>query len=65
MASALATTDYEQVRDELARMIRQNRSDCPPHELARQLLEYDRPGHTTLLGINDTATRAEIGRAHV
>lgn len=41
-----------------AREIRSRRSDCSPQELARLLLEYDRPGHTAHVEINDGATRA-------
>lgn len=58
--ASLATYDYEQTRDELARAIRIRRSDCSPHELARLLLKYDRPGNTILVGINDDATRAVL-----
>lgn len=60
MASALLVQNYEQARDELARAIRTRRSDCPPHELARRLLEYDQPGHTALVGIDAEANRVVL-----
>lgn len=60
MASARPSPDYEQHRDELARTIRRQRDDCDPYETARQLLEYESPGNTALVGINDDATRAVL-----
>lgn len=59
MVSALAG-DYEQTRWEAVRTIRNRRSDCPSYEFARQLLEYDHPEHTALVGIDIDATRAVI-----
>lgn len=60
MPSVLLPSDYEQARDGLARALRSRRSDCLPHELARQLLEYDQPGHTALVGIDADARRAVL-----
>lgn len=48
------------VRDDLARAIRSLRSDCVPHETARRLLEYDRPRHTTLVGIDHEGEKAVL-----
>lgn len=50
MAQA-ALPEYETILNELARTIRKHRHDCPPHETARILLEYDQPGSTTLVGV--------------
>lgn len=60
MASADTLPEFEQSRDDLARVIRKHRPHCPPVETARQLLEYDNPGQTALVGINDDATRAVL-----
>lgn len=59
MASA-AGKPYEQVKDELARAIRARRPDGVPSELARQLLVYDVPGHTHLVGIDRPAEKAAL-----
>lgn len=59
MASA-ASEPYEQVKDELARAIRSRRGDGVPGELARQLLVYDVPGHTHLVGIDRTGSKAVL-----
>ena len=60
MPSTLLVRNYEQARDELARAVRTCRSDCSPHDLARELLEYDQPGHTALVGIDVDATKAVL-----
>lgn len=60
MASVTSLPDYEAQLDGLARAIRKHRKDCPPHETARQLLEYDRPGHMALVGVRYDATRAVL-----
>jgi hypothetical protein len=59
MASA-ADTAYETVKDDLARSIRILRDDVPPGELARELLVYDVPDHTRLVGIDRTAEKAVL-----
>lgn len=64
MTSALATSDYAQAHDELAREIRKRRQDCPPDETARQLLAYDQAGHTALVGIGTDARRAVLYHEH-
>lgn len=51
MATA-ADDPYEAVKADLARAIRTRRPDCPPGETARQLLAYDTPDHTHLVGID-------------
>lgn len=43
---------YKQIKDGLAIAIRKSRSDCIPGETARQLLSYDSPNHTHLVGID-------------
>lgn len=59
MASTATTAEqYQAVFDELARVIRTLRRDCPPGETARELLSYDRPGHTALVGIRSNGRRA-------
>ena len=60
MASVTSIPDYEAALDGLARTIRTHRTDCPPHETARQLLEYDRPGHAALVGVRYDAGRAVL-----
>ena len=60
MASVTSIPDYEAMRDGLARTIRKHRTDCPPHETARQLLEYDRAGHLALVGVRYDADRAVL-----
>ncbi|MFB6362299.1 MAG: hypothetical protein ABEH59_13385 [Halobacteriales archaeon] len=59
MASA-ADTPYETVKHELARSIRTRRDDVPPGELARELLTYDVPDHTRLVGVDRTAEKAVL-----
>lgn len=59
MAKA-AHPPIEEIRNDLARAIRSKRSDCVPHETARQLLEYHRPGNTGLVGIDTEATTAVL-----
>lgn len=59
MATALRQP-YEQIRDELARAIRTGRTNGPPVELARQLLAYDVPGHSHLVGLDRTAEKAVL-----
>lgn len=60
MASATTIPEYREVLDGLARAIRKRRAECPPHETARRLLEYDNPGHTALVGIGYDAERAVL-----
>ena len=50
----------ERVRNDLARAIRQLRPECVPHETARRLLEYDQPGHTALVGIDEDGEHAVL-----
>ena len=52
--------DYETTLAALARVIRKHRPTCPPRETARQLLEYDCPGHTALVGVDADASRAVL-----
>jgi hypothetical protein len=59
MAQA-ASQPIEQVRSDLARALRSLRSDCAPHETARQLLEYDHPGHTVLIGLDFEGSKAVL-----
>jgi hypothetical protein len=59
MASA-ADTPYEAVKDDLARTLRTLRDDIPPGELARQLLAYDVPDHTHLIGVDHRAEKAVL-----
>lgn len=56
--AATADVPYEQIRDSLAGAIRTRRSDGAPGELARQLLAYDVPNHTHLVGIDRHAAKA-------
>lgn len=56
--ASVAGVPHEQVKDELARAIRRLRSDGVPGELARQLLAYDVPDHTHLVGIDRRAEKA-------
>lgn len=58
--TAIPTADYEQAIEEVARTVKKHRSDCPPRETARKLLEYETPGNTALVGINSEATRAVL-----
>lgn len=59
MGSTAPTAGRNQaVFDGLARAIRTLRRDCPPGETARELLSYDRPGHTALVGIRAGRRRA-------
>lgn len=60
MAPVTSNPDDEAALAGLARTIRTRRSDCPPHETARQLLEYDRPGHVGLVGVRYDARRAVL-----
>lgn len=60
MALSAATADYETTLDELARYIRKRRPKCPPRETARQILEYDRPGHISVVGIDSRAKRVVL-----
>jgi len=53
-------TGYESVRDELSLAIRRLRGDVPPGELARQLLGYDVPGHTHLVGLDRWGEKAVL-----
>lgn len=57
MASA-AADPYEQVKDGLARAIRARRPEVPPGELARELLAYDVPEHSHLVGIDRSGEKA-------
>lgn len=56
MATA-ADHPYEDTLDELAQAIRRLRSDCPPWEVAREILTYDNPGHTHVIGIDRRGQR--------
>ena len=42
MTSATSIPEYE---SQLNGLVRKNREDCPPYEVARQLLADDRSGH--------------------
>lgn len=53
-----ASISYREVQADLARWIRFHRSECIPSETARQLLSYDRPDHTHLVGIDYEAEKA-------
>lgn len=57
MASA-ADEPYEQVKNGLARAIRSLRDDGAPGEMARQLLTYDTPDHTHLVGVDRRGEKA-------
>jgi hypothetical protein len=59
MASA-ADAPYEQVKAGLARTLRRFRHDVAPGEIARQLLAYDVPDHTHLVGIDRTGEKAVL-----
>lgn len=59
-----ATPSFTRVQNELAQVIRSVRSDCIPHETARQLLAYDYPGYTTLVGIDYAGERAILYHEH-
>lgn len=51
------TEDYQDVQHHLARSLRALREDCPPYEVARQLLSYDGNG-LELVGIRHDGKRA-------
>lgn len=55
-----ARESIDGVRNDLARTLRSIRSDCIPHETARRLLEYDRPGHTALVGLDARGEKAVL-----
>lgn len=55
-----AESPYEQVKADLARTLRRLRRDGAPDELARQLLAYDTPDHTHLVGIDRTGETAVL-----
>lgn len=56
--AAVTDQSYTEVKDELARTIRKLRSDCVPGETARQLLTYETPNHTHLVGIDHKGRKA-------
>lgn len=63
LASTMATVadpPYEEVKDDLARALRTLRPDGPPGELARQLLSYDTPDHTHLVGVDRVGEKAVL-----
>lgn len=49
---------YEDTLEGLARAIRKGRTDGAHRELAREILSYDHPGHTHMVGIDRQAERA-------
>lgn len=57
MATA-AEHPYKDTLNGLTRAISKGRSDGVPSELAREILTYDVPGHTHLVGIDRQAQRA-------
>lgn len=57
MATA-ADEPYEAVKDDLARAIQKRRSECVPGESARELLSYESPNQTHLVGIDYTGQKA-------
>lgn len=59
MASA-AEPPYEEVKRDLAEALRRLRDDGAPGELARQLLAYDTPEHTRLVGIDRVGEKAVL-----
>lgn len=59
MATA-AEEPYEQVKTELARAIRSLRATGAPGELARELLAYDVPEHTHLVGLDRRGEKAAL-----
>lgn len=61
--SKAANESVSRVRNDLARAVRSLRSDCVPHETARRLLQYDRPGHTTIVGLDHEGGKAVLFHA--
>ncbi len=59
MATA-ADAPYEDVKADLARALRRRRDAGAPGELARELLRYDVPDHTHLVGIDRDASKAVL-----
>lgn len=57
---ASATPNYRDTLEALARYIRQHRSMVPPIEAARELLRYDRPGYSHVVGVADGGTTAYL-----
>lgn len=59
----MATTaehPYEDTLDDMAQAIRRLRRDCPPREVAREILTYDQPGHTHVVGIDRRGQRVTL-----
>ncbi|MDZ7702777.1 MAG: hypothetical protein U5J98_12350 [Halobacteriales archaeon] len=59
MASA-ADPPYEDVKADLARALRTLRSTGAPGELARELLRYDAPDHSHLVGLDRDGEKAVL-----
>ena len=61
MATASAPgTEYRDVFEDLGQHVGKHRSATPPYETARELLRYDTPGHTHLVGVSDGAKSAVL-----